>query len=122
MRELIRRFNEDGFDALKPRKRAGRGPALSEEEKSIVIEVATAPPQAFGRPFNQWSLRKLHQYLVEQRAMISPVSVGTIRNVLKAGGVSYQRTRTWKRSNDPHYDAKKNESARSTAKRPRTGR
>lgn len=40
VRELIRRFNEDGFDALKPRKRAGRGPALSEDEKSDVIEAA----------------------------------------------------------------------------------
>ena len=87
-----------------------------------MIEVATAPPQAFARPFNQWSLRKLHQFLVLSTRMISPVSVGTIRNVLKSGGVSYQRTRTWKRSNDPHYDAKKNESGPSTAKRPRTGR
>ena len=87
-----------------------------------MIEVATAPPQAFARPFTQWSLRKLHQFLVLSTRMISPVSVGTIRNVLKSGGVSYQRTRTWKRSNDPHYDAKKNESGPSTAKRPRTGR
>jgi len=117
VRELIRRFNDEGFDALKPKRRSGRAPALSEEEKSILIEIATAPPQAFGRPFNQWSLRKLHQFLVEDKKLISPVSVGTIRNVLKGRGVSYQRTRTWKRSNDPRYDAKKNASRRSTAKR-----
>ena len=119
VRELIRRFNDEGFDALKPKRRSGRGPALSEEEKSLLIQVATAPPQAFGRPFNQWSLRKLHRFLVEDKKLISPVCVGTIRNVLKAGGVSYQRTRTWKRSNDPRYDAKKNASGASTAKRPK---
>lgn len=122
VRELIRRFNEDGFEALKPKRRTGRAPALSQEEKSLLIEVATAPPQAFGRPFNQWSLRKLHQFLVEDKKLISSVSFGTIRNVLKKRGVSYQRTRTWKHSSDPDYDAKKNESNGSTRKRRKAAR
>lgn len=121
IRELIRRFNDEGFDALKPRKPTGRGRILTEEEESIVVEIATAPPQAFGRPFNQWSLRKLHQFLVVDKKLVRPVSVGTLRNVLKRRGVTFQRTRTWKRSNDPAYDAKKNASKPSTAKR-RKGR
>jgi len=116
IRKLIRDFNADGFDALKPRKRTGRIPALTEEEKATVVEVATAPPQAFGRPFNQWSLRKLHKFLVQDKELIGPVSIGTIRNVLKARDVSYQCTRTWKHSTDPDYDAKKNESSGSTEK------
>ena len=120
IRKLIREFNTDGFDALKPRKRTGRSPALTEEEKAIVVEVATAPPQAFGRPFNQWSLRKLHKFLVQDKELIARVSVGTIRNVLKAKRVSYQCTRTWKQSNDPDYDAKKNESSDSTKRHRRT--
>ena len=122
VRELIRRFNEDGFDAMKPRPRTGRAPALTEEEKSIVREIATTPPQAFGRPFNQWSLRKLHHFLVEQKRLIRPVCYGTIRNVLRKSGITFQRTRTWKRSNDPAYEAKKNESRRSTARRRRSSR
>jgi len=122
IRELIRLFNEGGFEALKPRKQTGRRRTLSEEEESIVVEVATAPPQAFGRPFNQWSLRKLHQYLVEQKKLITPVSYGTIRNVLKRRKVTFQRTRTWKRSSDPDYDVKKNESRGSTARRPKAAR
>jgi len=120
IRELIRRFNDDGFDALKPRPRPGRPKALSEEEKSVIAEVATAPPQAFGRPFNQWSLPKLHAFLL-QKKLIRKVSLETMRSALKEQGVSFQRTRTWKRSNDPDFDAKKNESKRSTAKR-RKGR
>lgn len=116
IRELIRRFNADGFDALKPKRRTGRPKALTEEEKSVIAEVATAPPQAFGRPFNQWSLRKLHEFLI-QKKLIAPVSVITLRSALKERKVSFQRTRTWKRSNDPEYDPKKNESPRSTAKR-----
>jgi len=116
VRELIRRFNADGFDALKPKPRTGRPKALTEEEKSVIAEVATAPPQAFGRPFNQWSLRKLHEFLI-QKKLIAPVSVITLRSALKERKVSFQRTRTWKRSNDPDYDSKKNESKHSTAKR-----
>ena len=119
VRRLIRRFNAEGFEALKPQSRKGRGPALTEEEQALLVEVATAPPQAFGRPFNQWSLRKLHRFLVVEREMIPVVSVTTIANVLKRRGVSFQRTRTWKRSSDPQYDAKKNESPGSTGKRPK---
>lgn len=122
VRELIRRFNDEGFDGLKPRKPTGRQRILTEEEESVLVEIATAPPQAFGRPFNQWSLRKLHQFLVTDKKLITPVSVGTIRNVLKRRGVTFQRTRTWKRSNDRAYDAKKNASRGSTAKRRRMRR
>ena len=54
LRELIRRFNDEGFDALRQKTRSGRPPKLTEEEESIIAEIATAPPQAMGRPFNQW--------------------------------------------------------------------
>ena len=118
LRELIRQFNDGGFDAIKPRPRPGRPDSLTEEEKSVVAEIATAPPQAFGRPFNQWSLGKLHQFLLQQK-LIAPVSVTTVRSVLKEKKVSFQRTRTWKRSNDPAFRSKKNGSPGSTAKRPK---
>ena len=51
VRELIRRFNDEGFDALKPLKPTGRGRIMTEEEESVVVQIATAPPQAFGRPY-----------------------------------------------------------------------
>ena len=56
LRELIRTFNNSGLEALKIRRSSGRPHILTEEEKSIVVEVATAPPQAYGRPFNQCDL------------------------------------------------------------------
>jgi len=116
LRELIRRFNDEGFDALRQKTRSGRPPKLTEEEESIIAEIVTAPPQAMGRPFNQWSLRKLRDFLVE-RKMIQPVGHNVIRRVLKNRKITYQRTRTWKRSSDPEYDAKKNASNRSTRRR-----
>lgn len=117
LRTLIRNFNEGGFDALRQKARSGRPRSLTEEEESLIAEMATAPPQAFGRPFNQWSLRKLGDFLVEKK-LIHPVSHNVIRRVLKNRKITYQRTRTWKRSNDPAYDAKKNASKHST-RRPR---
>jgi len=81
LRELIRRFNDEGFDALRQKTRSGRPPKLTEEEESIIAEIATAPPQAMGRPFNQWSLKKLRDFLVE-RKMIQPVGHNVIRRVL----------------------------------------
>ena len=114
LRKLLRDFNDEGFGALKPKPHPGRRRSLTEEESSIVAEVAAMPPQAFGRPFNQWSLRKLRQFLID-RKMIPPVTVPTLRDVLKEHKVSFQRTRTWKRSNDPDFHAKKNGSSRSTA-------
>ena len=119
LRELIRNFNDEGFDALRQKSQSDRPRSLTEEEESLIAEIATAPPQAFGRPFNQWSLRKLRDFLVEKR-LIQPVSHNVIRRVLKNRKITYQRTRTWKRSNDPAYDAKKNASKRST-RRPRKG-
>jgi len=117
VRQLIRAFNAKGIEALRARARPKGGGKLTEEDKSVIREVATAPPQAFGRPFNQWSLRKLHQFLVVHKKMITPVCYGTIRNAVKQAGLSLQRTRTWKRSEDPAYDAKKNASRRSMRKR-----
>lgn len=108
LRELIRSFNRSGVDALRVRQRSGRASTLTEEERSIVVEIATLPPQAYGRPFTRWSLRKLQQFLCEDTKMITSVSHDTIRTVLKAAKISFQKTRTWKRSTDPDFDSKKN--------------
>jgi len=117
VRQLIRQFNEEGLEGIASKGWPPRAGKLTEEERSIIVEIATAPPQAFGRPFNQWSLRKLHRFLVLDKKMVSQVSYGTIRNVLKKAKVSFQRSRTWKRSNDPRYHAKKNASLSSTRRR-----
>ena len=120
LRRLIRQFNADGFEAIRPRRRRGKSPTLTEEEQSVIREVAGKPPRMYGQKFNKWSLRKLRRYLVDQRGLIPPVSHVTIGTVLKAGGVSYQRTRTWMESDDPDFDAKKNASSDCTGGRRKT--
>jgi len=119
VRKLIRKYNESGLVVLRTRAHPGRQPALTPEEESVVVEIAKMPPRAFGQPFNQWSLRKLTDCLV-QREMIPKVSHVTIGKVLDQHKVTYQRTRTWKESKDPDFASKKNASTGSTRKRRKT--
>lgn len=119
VRKLIRQYNEEGLTALRTRAHPGRPPALTPEDESVVVEIAKMPPQAFGQPFNQWSLRKLTDCLV-RREMIPKVSHVTIGKVLEQHKVTYQRTRTWKESNDPDLASKKNASTDSTRGRRKT--
>ena len=119
VRKLIRRYNEEGLAALRTRARPGRPPTLTPEDESVVVEIATMPPRAFGQPFNQWSLRKLTDCLVG-RQMIPEVSHVTIGKVLDERKVTYQRTRTWKESKDPKFASKKNASTDSTSERRKT--
>jgi transposase len=118
VRELIRRFNEGSFEALKPRKRTGRRRDLEPEEVAQVLEIATSRPRDFGLPLTTWSLRKLANFLVSRR-MVAKASANMLGRILHENGVTFQRTKTWKESNDPEFAAKKNESGRSTRRRRR---
>ncbi|WP_342801248.1 IS630 family transposase [Nocardia sp. No.11] len=61
-------------------------------------------PRDLGWPFSVWSLSKLVEVL--RGNGIADVSRETLRVILKAGGVSWQSTKTWKSSNDPEFVAK----------------
>ena len=67
---------------------------------------ALTRPKTLGKPYTRWSLTKLADYLVEA-AVVEDISTESIRRILDEEGVSYQRLKTWKESNDPHYEAKK---------------
>ena len=116
VRELIRMFNDGGFDVLRPRKPTGRPSKYAPEEISVMLELAGTSPQDIGLPFTVWSLRKLADHLVNRR-VVKEIHATTLGRILREEGFSFQRTKTWKESNDPEFDAKKNASSRSTKKR-----
>jgi transposase len=118
VRELIRRFNEGSFAALRPRPRTGRQRELEAEEVAAVLEVATGRPKDFGMPFTTWSLRKLADFLIARRLVVK-TSANMLGRVLRENGVTFQRTKTWKESNDPDFAAKKKRSSASTRSRRR---
>lgn len=121
VRELIRRFNEGSFEALKPKPRTGRPRELEPEEVAQVLEVATMRPKDCGLPFTTWSLRKLADFLVNRR-IVPKTSANMVGRILRENGITFQRTKTWKESNDPEFASKKNGSKRSTRKRRPTRR
>ena len=108
IRILIKRFNEDGLDSLPRKKGGGRPPVITEEEKSMIVELALMPPAIVGCPFTTWSLRKLAQ-VAEERKIVKEISPEKVRQILQEAKISYQRTKTWKESDDPEFESKKNE-------------
>jgi transposase len=121
VRELIRRFNAGSFDALRPRRASGRPRDLEPEEVAQILEVATSRPKDCGLPFTTWSLRKLADFLVTRR-IVAKTSANMVGRILRENGISFQRTKTWKESNDPEFASKKSGSRGSTRRRPRTRR
>jgi transposase len=104
VRKVIHAFNERGFGSLDPELRGGRPRRITAEQRARIIAVAGARPDSLGVPATRWSLRRLARYLRERRIVaVSPAHLGRI---LAAAGLSFQRTRTWKASPDPDYEAK----------------
>jgi len=104
VRKVIHAFNERGFSSLDPELRGGRPRRITAEQRARIIAVAGARPDSLGVPATRWSLRRLARYLRERQIVaVSPAHLGRI---LAAAGLSFQRTRTWKASPDPDYEAK----------------
>jgi transposase len=104
VRKVIHAFNERGFASLDPEPRGGRPRRITAEQRARIVAVAGARPDTLGVPATRWSLKRLARYLREQRIVeISPAHLGRI---LADAGLSFQRTRTWKASPDPDYEAK----------------
>jgi transposase len=107
VREVIHNFNRDGFDALYPRYAGGRPPTFTLPERREIKKIALAVPTDLGQPFATWSLAKLADYLVAE-GVVTDISHEGLRQLLREEGVSFQAVRSWKRSNDPDFEPKKN--------------
>jgi hypothetical protein len=69
------------------------------------VAIGLAPPTTFGEPLTHRSLRRLKGYL-ERRKIVPSISIETLRSLLREKNVTFQRTRTWKRSTDPAFEEK----------------
>ncbi len=104
VRRVIRDFNERAFDSLRPRFGGGRPRRISTDDEQRIVAIAGARPDTLGVPYTRWSLAKLSRYLREREQIeVSPAHLGRI---LARNGISLQRTRSWKQSPDPDYEAK----------------
>ncbi|MER7722344.1 helix-turn-helix domain-containing protein [Streptomyces sp. NPDC096323] len=98
VRDVIHRFNEIGPACLDPRWAGGRPRLLTDDDEEFVVQTATIRPTKLGR--------KLADHL--RRNAARPIRIGreALRCLLARRGVTFQRTKTWKESTDPDFDAK----------------
>ena len=105
VREVIHNFNADGFAALYPRYRGGRPPSFTLPQRQQIKRIALSRPIDHDLPFSTWSLAKLADFLVAE-GVVEDISHEGLRALLREEGVSFQRLKTFKASNDPDFEAK----------------
>ncbi len=107
VRAVIHNFNDDGFDSLAPKYAGGRPPTFTLPQRREIKKIALARPGDHGLPFSTWSLSKLAEFLVAE-GVVDDISHEGLRVLLREEGVSFQVIKTFKTSNDPNFEAKKN--------------
>lgn len=107
VREVLHNFNDDGFDSLYPKYAGGRPPTFTLPQRQQIKKIALSRPQDHDLPFSTWSLSKLTDFLVTE-GVVDDISHEGLRVLLREEGVSFQVIKTWKQSNDPDFEAKKN--------------
>ncbi|HEX2273475.1 MAG TPA: IS630 family transposase [Acidimicrobiales bacterium] len=106
VREMIHRFNEMGMASLDPKWAGGRPRLITTDDERFIVETAKARPETLGRPFTHWSIRKLRAYLADNPSRVVAIGRERLRQLLARHDITFQRTKTWKESNDPDRDAK----------------
>ena len=107
VREVIHNFNVDGFDSLASKYAGGRPPKFTLPERQAIKKIALSRPTDHDLPFSTWSLSKLAEFVVAE-GVVDDISHEGLRVLLREEGVSFQRLKTFKTSNDPNFETKKN--------------
>jgi len=114
VRKVIHAFNDHGFESLNPKVGTGRPRKFEPAIRDRIVAIALTPPTTLGEPLTRWSLRRLKGYL-ERRRVVPRIAVETLRGMLREKNVTFQRTRSWKRSTDPLFGQRPPASWRCTA-------
>ena len=117
--DWLHRFNESGFSTVEAAPNPkGRPTTIGIDQIRGLIRVATSKPEDLGLPFTDWSVAKLHKYCSD-KGLLPECTDEWVRRLLRREGLTYQRTKTWKQSNDPLFEEKKGASWTSTKRRRR---
>ena len=106
VREMIHRFNDMGMRSLDPMWAGGRPRRITTEDEEFIVKTAKQRPEKVGRAFSHWSVRKLREYLENNSVRKVVIGRERLRQILDRHEVTFQRTKTWKESNDPLKEAK----------------
>jgi transposase len=120
--QLVSRFNREGMAAIEPRHGGGPSPIYAAKERERILQEARGAAEREKDGTATWSLSTLRRALRQSDDGLPEVSSYTIWKVLREGGFSWQKTRSWcetgrvkrKRKsgevveiNDPDAEAKK---------------
>ena len=99
-------LHRDGFDSLAPSsreadRRSSPSPSTRRSERS---PLSSDRPR---RTVATWSLTKLAEHLV-RKGVVEDISHEGLRALLHEEGASFQALKSWKESNNPGFEAKKN--------------
>ena len=109
VRQVIKKFDEEGLDVLKQgsRRPLSRERAISSSNAEKIKELLRHSPREFKKDSSLWTLELLAEVSYEQGLSTRRVGKETIRTTLKELGVNWKRAKHWLRSSDPHYVHKK---------------
>ena len=104
--EMIHRFNDQGMRSLDPQWAGGRPRQITTDDETFIVATANTRPEKLDQPFTRWSIRKLVEYVANNDSRHVVIGRERCRQILVEHHVAFQRTKTWKESNDPDRDAK----------------
>lgn len=90
----VKRFNENGLDALRDRPRQGRRPVHERSIRRAVVRMVCVAPVKAGYSFKSWTLQRLRSVLAEKYGLRP--SISTIWEWMIAAGMEYDRKHGWR--------------------------
>lgn len=101
----LKRYQAEGANGLSDAPRPGRQATVTPAYRQRLLEVVRQRPRSLDLPFSLWTLQRLGDYLAEQTGI--RVSLETVRQTLKKGGIVLSRPQHKISSPDPEYEVKK---------------
>jgi transposase len=110
VRNVLKRFEQDGLDACLTR-RSSRAHTIHAKVDAVGCEQLRAllhqSPRAFGKPTSIWTLELAAEVSFAEGITAERVSDETIRQAIRRLGVRWKRAKEWITSPDPEYARKK---------------
>ena len=92
---LVKRFNQEGLNAIQPRHGGGSPAKYGSAERERILQEARQKPDPETDGTATWSLKTLCQALRKAPDGLPEVSEDTIRTSLLEAGFSWQEARSW---------------------------
>jgi transposase len=93
VRLWIARFNAEGLDGLRDRRRGGRPATYTAEQVGEVVATSLTDPRELGLPFASWTLDRLAAHLNEDRGIA--IKRSRIGEILQREGLRWRQQETW---------------------------